>query len=200
MHSLPKEALFQGFRDYNIMDCTNCQPKSCRESESCGIEKFDRTEVIKDYQEPENQIILHAAASLVDNGRAGTLSRLQETISFIKSMDYKKVGLAYCYGMEKEVKVMKEIFKAESLKLRTVSCTVGGINQDEINTSSSTEKVSCNPLGQARELNDEGVDFVIVMGICLGHDILLQRNLKSDFTTFVVKDRVFANAPLKAIS
>jgi uncharacterized metal-binding protein len=200
MHSLPREALFQDFRDYNIMDCTNCQPKTCRVSESCGIEKFDSIEVIKDYQEPENQIILQAAASLVDNGKAGTLSRLQETIEFIKRMEYKRVGLAYCYGMEKDAKLMKEIFKAEGIRLRTVSCTVGGINQDEINTSSCTEKVSCNPLGQARELNDEEVDFVIIMGICLGHDILLQRNLKSDFTTLVVKDRVFVNAPLKALS
>jgi uncharacterized metal-binding protein len=181
------------------MDCTNCQPKTCRDSESCGIEKFNGPEVIIDYQEPENQKILQAAASLVDNGKAGTLSRLQETIEFIKSMGYKKVGLAYCYGMEKEAKLLKKLFKAEGIRLRAVSCTVGGINQNEINTSSCIEKVSCNPLGQARELNEEGVDFVIIMGICLGHDILLQRNLKSDFTTLVVKDRIFANALLQAI-
>ena len=182
------------------MDCTNCQPKTCRESESCGIEKFDSTEMIIDYQESENQKILQAAASLVDNGKAGTLSRLQEIIVFIKSMGYKKVGLAYCYGMEKEARLLKKRFKIAGIGLRTVSCTVGGINQNEINTNSCIENVSCNPLGQAEELNEEEVDFVIIMGICLGHDILLQRNLKSDFTTLVVKDRVFANAPLKALS
>jgi uncharacterized metal-binding protein len=181
------------------MDCTNCQAKSCRVSESCGVEKFDSAEIIADYQETENQKILQAAAALVDNGKAGTLSRLQETIAFIKSMDYKKVGLAYCYGMEKDAKLLKEVFKAENIKLRAVSCTVGGINQNEINTSSCTEKVSCNPLGQASELNEEGVDFSLIMGICLGHDVLLQKNLKMDFTTFVVKDRVYAHAPLKAI-
>ena len=181
------------------MDCTNCQPKTCRDSDSCGIEKFESAEVIKDYHEPENQKILQAAASLVDNDKAGTLSRVQETIAFIKRIGYKKIGLAYCYGMEKDAKIMKELFNAEGIKLRTVSCTVRGIDQNEINRNSCIENVSCNPLGQARELNDEGVDFVIVMGICLGHDILLQRNLKSDFTTLVVKDRVFANAPLKAL-
>jgi uncharacterized metal-binding protein len=182
------------------MDCTNCQPKTCRESESCSIEKFDRSLVVTDYQETENQKIIQAAASLVDNGKAGNLSRLQETIEFINRMEYKKIGLAYCYGMEKEAKLFRDKFKAEGIKLRTVSCTVGGINQNEINPSSCTEKVSCNPLGQAAELNEEGVDFVIIMGICLGHDILLQRNLKSDFTTFVVKDRVFGNAPLMALN
>jgi uncharacterized metal-binding protein len=181
------------------MNCTSCQIKSCRDSESCGVESFESSAVILDYQEPENQRILQAAASLVDNGKAGTLSRLQETIEFIKSMNYKKVGLAYCYGMEKDAKLLKEIFKAEGIRLRPVSCTVGGINQNQINSSSCTEKVSCNPIGQATQLNEESVDFTLIMGICLGHDILLQRNLKSDFTTFVVKDRVFSNSPLKAL-
>jgi uncharacterized metal-binding protein len=182
------------------MDCTNCQPKTCGQSESCGIEKFESKAVISEYQEPENRRILRAATLLVDNGMAGTQSRLQEIIAFIKSMNYKKVGLAYCYGMEKDAKRLQNIFKSEGIRLRTVSCTVGGINQNQINPNSCIEKVSCNPIGQAKELNEEKVDFTIVMGICLGHDILLQRNLKSDFTTFVVKDRVFSNDPIKAIS
>jgi uncharacterized metal-binding protein len=181
------------------MDCTNCQPKTCRQSESCGVENFDNSEVINDYKEPENQKILQVAASLVDNGKAGTLSRLQEIIAFIKSMSYKKVGLAYCYGMEKDAKLLKDIFQTEGIRLRAVSCTIGGINQNQIDSSSCTEKVSCNPIGQAKELNGEKIDFTIVMGICLGHDILLQRNLESDFSTFVVKDRVFQNSPLNAI-
>lgn len=181
------------------MDCTSCTIKSCRQSDSCGVENFSSDGLVADYQEIENQKIVRAAAALVDNGRAGTLSRLQETIAFIKSMDYKKVGLAYCYGMEKDAKLLKDIFKAEDIRLRTVSCTVGGINQVEINQNSCIEKVSCNPLGQAHELNQAEVDFVIIMGICLGHDVLLQRNLQCDFTTLVVKDRVYDHAPLKAI-
>jgi Uncharacterized metal-binding protein conserved in archaea len=181
------------------MDCTNCRPKSCRKSGSCGNEKFNKELVLKNYSEPENQKIIQGAASLVNNGKAGTLSRLQEIITFIKLMKYKKVGLAYCYGMESDAKHLKETFKSKGIGLQTVSCTVGAINQNEIDTTSCTEKVSCNPVGQACQLNSESVDFVLIMGICLGHDILLQKNLKADFTTFVVKDRVFAHAPLKAL-
>jgi uncharacterized metal-binding protein len=181
------------------MDCTNCSAKSCRESESCGNEKFERKAIVSDYHKSGNQKILQAAASLVDNGKARSLSRLQEIIVFIKTMDYKKVGMAYCYGMEKDAKLVKKMFKAAEIRLHTVSCTVGAVNQNAINVNSCTEKVSCNPLGQAEQLNGEEVDFVIIMGICLGHDILLQRNLKADFTTFVVKDRVFLHAPIKAL-
>jgi uncharacterized metal-binding protein len=181
------------------MDCIQCLPKHCRSTSSCGAERFDRDELVAEYTETNNQQIVESAAALVDNGRAGSLSRLQEIIAFVKSMDYKKVGLAYCYGMEKEAKDLKEVFRTEGLRMQSVSCTVGGVRQNEVNGSSCNLNVSCNPLGQAHQLNAEGVDFVILMGICLGHDILLQRNLTADFTTFVVKDRVFQHHPIAAL-
>ncbi|WP_083878378.1 DUF1847 domain-containing protein [Acetivibrio cellulolyticus] len=37
--------------------------------------------------------------------------------------------------------------------------------------------MSCNPLGQANILNSSGVQFTILIGLCLGHDIILQENL-----------------------
>ena len=48
----------------------------------------------------------------------------------------------------------------------------------------------------ANILNSSGVQFTILMGLCLGHDILLQKNLNMDFTTFIVKDRVTKHNPL----
>ena len=178
------------------MDCIRCSAKTCRTAESCGAEKFSKADLLEVYADEENQKILQAAASLVDHGRAGTLSRIQEIIEFIKTMRYGKVGLAYCYGMENDARKIKEQFKEQGIKLASVSCTVGGITQDEINSNCSIHKVTCNPVGQASQLNSENVEFVIMMGICLGHDILLQRNLKADSTTLVVKDRVFNHNPL----
>jgi uncharacterized metal-binding protein len=115
-------------------------------------------------------------------------------------MQYKIVGLAYCYGMEQDAIKVHDIFKNKGIKLQTISCSVSGILQDTINKNSCIHKVSCNPIGQAYELNAENVDFVIIMGICLGHDILLQKNLKADFTTFVVKDRVNKHNPMESIN
>ncbi|MCX6170313.1 MAG: DUF1847 domain-containing protein [Ignavibacteriales bacterium] len=181
------------------MDCVQCFPKYCRTTDSCGTEKFETDNLLSDYKESENQQIVRSSAALVDNGKAGLLSRLQEIIEFIKSMNYAKIGLAYCYGMEQDAKVLKDIFWKEGLKLITVSCTVGGLSQNEINTSSSNHNVSCNPIGQAQQLEAEEVEFVLLMGICLGHDILLHRNLKVDFTTFVVKDRVYNHQPHLAL-
>jgi uncharacterized metal-binding protein len=180
------------------MDCTNCAyDKQCRETKTCKATSFNRDEVIQMYAE-ESEIV-QAAAELVDFGRAGTLSRLQETIAFAKKMEYKRIGLAYCYGMEKQVKQITEIFRSNGLNVRPVSCTVGGIPQNEVNPESSICNVSCNPIGQARQLNHENVDLVVMIGLCLGHDILFQREVKADCTTLVVKDRVFDHAPLNEL-
>jgi uncharacterized metal-binding protein len=181
------------------MNCTSCKDKKCRHDDSCGVELINKENIITNYLKPENQKIIQAAAKLVDNGKAGTLSRLDEIIEFIKTIGYKKIGLAYCYGMEKEAIKIKAYFKSKKINLTTISCTIGGIAQDEVNTQSCIHNVSCNPLGQAEQLNNENIDFVIIMGICLGHDILLQKNLKMDFTTFVVKDRLNNNNPLIGI-
>jgi len=181
------------------MDCTNCTyDKQCRNAETCLATSFDRDEVVQKYVEESK--IVQAAADLVDFGRAGTLSRLQETIAFAKKMEYKRIGLAYCYGMEKQVTQLAKIIRSNGLNVRPVSCTVGGIPQNQVNPESAFCTVSCNPIGQARQLNNENVDLVVMVGLCLGHDILFQREVKADCTTLVVKDRVHNHAPLREIT
>ena len=181
------------------MDCTNCTyDKQCRKSETCLATSFDRDEVIAKYSDEAE--IVQAAAELVDFGRAGTLSRLQETIAFAKKMEYKRIGLAYCYGMETQVTKLAEIIRSNGLNVRAVSCTVGGIPQNQVNPASAFCTVSCNPIGQARQLNSENVDLVLMIGLCLVHDILFQREVKADCSTLVVKDRVHNHAPLMELS
>lgn len=181
------------------MDCTSCAyDKKCRNTETCQATSFDRDEVIQKYA--EESAIVNAAAELVDFGRAGTLSRIQETTAFAKKMNYNRIGLAYCYGMEEQVKQIAGIFRENRLNVRAVSCTAGGIPQNEINPESAFCSVSCNPVGQAWQLNNENVDLVVMVGLCLGHDILFQREVKADCTTLVVKDRVYNHAPLMELS
>jgi len=182
------------------MNCTSCDNKVCRKQQtSCKRESFNNIEVIAEYQEVSNSEIVKAAAELVDSGRAGTLSRMEEIIEFAQTMGYKKLGLAYCYGMEQYANAIETLLVVNGFDVSAVSCSVGGLKQSEVNDASCIHKVSCNPLGQADQLNNEEVDLTLVVGICLGHDILLNRSLKMDFTTLVVKDRKFNHAPLQGI-
>ena len=182
------------------MNCTTCEDKVCRKQQtSCKRESFSKSEIIDQYQEASHIEIVKAAAELVDSGRAGTLSRMEEIIEFAKRMSYQKLGIAYCYGMEKQAKAIETLLINEWFDVSAVSCSVGGLKQSEVNSASCIYKVSCNPLGQAEQLNAEKVDLTLVVGICMGHDILLNRNLGMDFTTLVVKDRKFNHAPLLGI-
>jgi uncharacterized metal-binding protein len=181
------------------MDCVQCNIKSCRATEPCKAQKFDADELMSAYHLPDNMKIIQAAANLVDKGRAGTLSRLQEVIEFSKSMNFQRIGIAYCYGMEIETALISTIFRESGFKTFPVSCTTGGFKQSDVNIESNIEKVSCNPLAQAGQLNAESVDFTITVGLCLGHDILFNKHIKSYTSTLIVKDRVHDHNPIDAL-
>ncbi|HCL58130.1 MAG TPA: hypothetical protein DHW82_14140 [Spirochaetia bacterium] len=182
------------------MDCIDCKAKSCRKGGKTRICEINKEKTISEYKNEENQKIVQNAAILVDNGRAGTLSRIQELLEFIRLMKYQKIGLAYCYGLENLVSQLLPVFRKTGAEVVPVSCTFGGLLQDEVNQESRIHNVSCNPLSQAEKLNQEKVELTIVIGLCLGHDILLNRYLKSDVTTLLVKDRTVSHDVMKGIS
>ena len=182
------------------MNCLKCPVKSCRKDlESCNAQSFESDTVLNEYHEDETQKIVQAAAQLVDGGRAGTLSKIDEVVEFCKLMDYKKIGLAFCYGMEKDAAIVDDIFTSHGLKIVPISCTAGAMSQTSVNDESALPGVSCNPLGQAEQMNSEKVDFAITMGLCMGHDILFQNKIDCNFTNIVVKDRTTNHAPMEAI-
>ncbi len=182
------------------MNCIDCSDKICRkQTNSCTLEHLKKFETIQLYKNYSTIEIVEAAAQLVDNGRAGKLSRTEEIMEFARTMHYKKIGLAYCFGMEKQAEKFQNLFRKNGFEVAAISCSVGGLTQSEVNSKSCIHKVSCNPIGQAHQLNTEKADLTLIMGICMGHDILLQRNLNMDFTTLVVKDRVFHHNPLQSI-
>jgi len=57
----------------------------------------------------------------------------------------------------------------------------------------------CNPVGQALVLNERQTELNVIMGLCLGHDILFQQFSEAPVTTLVVKDRVTCHNPLGPI-
>jgi uncharacterized metal-binding protein len=52
---------------------------------------------------------------------------------------------------------------------------------------------------QAEVLNREKTDLNVMVGLCLGHDILFINNSKADVTPMVVKDRVTGHNPIAAL-
>ena len=147
------------------MNCTVCPSHSCRSLNSCGGEAFDRRGIRARYHEPEVQSLVRSAAALVDDGRAGTLSRLEEILEFVQFQGYLKIGLAYCWGLENLAVSLLKIIKSRGFSAAAVSCTVGAEPQSALNSASQRPGVSCNPIGQASQLRAEGVDFAVQVGL-----------------------------------
>ncbi|MFA5973504.1 MAG: DUF1847 domain-containing protein [Lentimicrobiaceae bacterium] len=182
------------------MNCTTRDDKVCHKQQNlCSREIFDKEEVISQCKQTTTSEIVEAAAELVDFGRAGSLSRVEEIREFAATMNYKTLGLAYCYSTEQYANAIETVLNDKGFDVSAVSCSVGGLKQSEVNSASYIHTVSFNPLGQAEQLNTEKVDLALVVGKCMGHDILLNRNLGMDFTTLVVKDRKYNHAPLLEI-
>jgi uncharacterized metal-binding protein len=54
-------------------------------------------------------------------------------------------------------------------------------------------------VAQARILNEVGTDLNVIVGLCVGHDILFTRHSTAPVTTLVVKDRVTGHNPAAAL-
>ena len=57
----------------------------------------------------------------------------------------------------------------------------------------------CNPLGQARALDQAGTELNLLLGLCVGHDSLFMRHSVAPVTVLAAKDRVLGHNPLAAI-
>ena len=55
---------------------------------------------------------------------------------------------------------------------------------------------SCNPLLQAEIFNTIKTDFNIIIGLCIGHDMLFTKYSKAPVTTLIVKDRYSGHNPV----
>lgn len=179
------------------MGCTTCRTKSCRtEAKDCfGIKELS----LSVYSSEEKKKIALTASSLIDNGRAGTLSRLQEILEYAHTMGYERIGVAYCFGLPDQARDLENEIKDYGLYPIMVQCTAGGVKEKEIDASKTKETVSCNPAGQAITLEQKGADFVIEVGLCMGHDVIFHQTLNLPHTTFMVKDRVYLHNPAAAL-
>ena len=89
--------------------------------------------------------------------------------------------------------------------MESLSCKNGSVLKEFINISNEeqvrpcTYEPMCNPIGQAKLLNQSGTQLNILLGLCVGHDSLFLKYSEAPVTIFAVKDRVLGHNPLAAI-
>jgi uncharacterized metal-binding protein len=132
-------------------------------------------------------------------------TRVEDTVALAKRMGWKRVGIATCIGLLDESARLAEILEAQGLDPVSVCCKVGSVDKaeagigEEFKVRPDTFEPLCNPIAQARVLNRAGTDMNVIMGLCVGHDMLFVKHADAPTTTLVAKDRVTGHNPVAAL-
>ena len=132
-------------------------------------------------------------------------NRVEDTIAFARLMDYEKIGIATCIGLLEETNRLVKILKAQGFTPVSVCCKAGSIDKLELGLEESnkvrpdTFEPACNPVAQAKLLNKAETEMNIIVGLCVGHDMLFSKYSEAPVTTLVVKDRVTGHNPVSAL-
>jgi uncharacterized metal-binding protein len=120
-------------------------------------------------------------------------------------MEYNRIGIAFCIGLAKEAGVVEEILQTRGFEVVSALCKAGRTSKNLLNIedkdkiSQGTDECMCNPIFQAKLLNQEKTDFNILIGLCVGHDSLFFKYAEAPVTVLASKDRVMGHNPLAAI-
>jgi uncharacterized metal-binding protein len=179
-----------------IMKCALCDNKECAAGKDCTKIREDSVQA---YQ--GDALTMAKAAAHVEATFYMKKTRIEETIEFAKLMGYERIGIAFCIGLSREAETIHNIL-TQHFEVDSVCCKVCAIPKKTFDlkpVTGSREEVMCNPIGQAKALNDSGTDFNLVVGLCMGHDIAFTKHSEAPVSTLVVKDRVLAHNPCGAI-
>ena len=169
------------------VQCVACTSRACTGDVSktphfCprrnAAEALEQAEEIRT-ADPEVKRIAEVAKSVETDGYR-QWPRVRELIEFSERLGLRKLGVAFCVGLKEETAQLVKILESHGFSLSTVACTVNG---------------GCNPVGQAMALNAQETELNVIMGLCMGHDVLFSRFSEAPVTTLVVKDRAMCHNP-----
>jgi uncharacterized metal-binding protein len=193
--------------------CAYCGIEKCRHPEregnfpsDCPREKNDgilKKTIAEGWSDPHLRMVNLACEEVLRQGEGPDgprWCRVQEIIAFAKIMGYLKIGIAFCTGLIEEAKILQRTLEENSFDVISVNCMTGTVNRKELKVAGKSDfPWVCNPLMQADLLNKEETELNIMVGLCLGHDILFLKRSKADVTPLVVKDRVLCHNPVAAL-
>jgi uncharacterized metal-binding protein len=170
-----------------------------------GCPTLARPTLTKDmasYREPERAQIMRVADAAPFTPQREKRSRVEELIFFAQQRGLTRVGVAFCVSMTKEAQALARVLETAGLHAELACCRVGAVDVSELGLEKAHPErfaSTCNPVAQARLLDEQRVELIVQLGLCLGHDLILQEEAKAPVTTLVVKDRVFDHDPITAL-
>lgn len=188
--------------NHSCVDCgtQNCKYKNRTYPEFCptaNLRDEDLQWTLERYDEGRNHDIMVASAEVEYEGYC-KWTRVQEIMEFARKIGAKKIGIANCIGLINEARIFARILRANGFEPYAVICKVAGKAKSSLGIPQRCEEIGaamCNPILQARLLNEAGTDLNVVIGLCVGHDSLFYKYSEAYVTTLVTKDRVTGHNP-----
>jgi len=171
----------------------------------CPTEKYPDLvkESIEKHNLPENRAINMAWRELMAKlrdprtpGKIFTYTRVDEIVEYARIRGMKRLGIATCYATRLEAKLLADILKGNGFDVVSVMCLCGEVDPQAVGLEGG---IMCNPIMQAEVLNRENTELNIMVGLCLGHDIMFLRYCQAETTPLVVKDRATGHNPVVAL-
>jgi len=129
--------------------------------------------------------------------------RIKELIEFAKLLHFEKIGIAFCAGLRDEASRLTKILEKQGFTVASAVCKCGAIDKTKLGIDKKYKirhpekfESACNPLLQAELLNRAKTEINVIVGLCIGHDILFTMNSKAPVTTLIVKDRLLGHNPV----
>lgn len=194
--------------------CSACSVLSCKNNDGnypsfCLTKSLDQDllqESLDIYDNDQRYGTIAQVSAGIEGDFYGQKTRVEETIEFIKRIGAKKVGIATCVGLIPETRLFTKLLDKEGIVYYTVGCKVGAVDKTRIGIPEEKKlnrgcghESMCNPILQAKILNEQKTDFNIMIGLCVGHDSLFLKHVEAPTTVLIVKDRVLCHNPVAAL-
>lgn len=195
------------------LECSKCSKQACWSNAPQSGPDFCPTktkrETIKEaldlYREDPEIRKMAIAAARTEGRSYMKWTRVEDTIDFAREMGYKKLGIATCIGLIAESRILTKILETKGFEVISICCKSGAIAKEEIGLKDSEKAIPgsfepiCNPVVQAKLLDDAGSGLNILVGLCVGHDSLFIRSSKAPVTVLIAKDRMTCHNPAAAL-
>lgn len=179
-------------REKKGVDCLQCSERDCLEGKPCPLAPVPEARF---YESAERR--LAEVAAEVSSENEPKLCRVAELVHFAQNMGYRRLGVAFCVELFQEAEILCGLLR-RFFEVVPVCCRIG-VNSKEGSNQEELHLPLCNVLGQAEVLNQSRTDLNLMVGLCVGGDILFTERSHAPTTTLFVKDMSLANNPVSAL-
>ena len=165
--SCAKCSIHACYPDMEVNNLLNIQ----RAPEFCPMKVFPdiMVEAAKEYEKVHNKDFCRLSSvqefecyEHTPDGLRTRNTRVEEIIQLCKKCGFKRLGIAFCGGLDNEARIFANVLENSGFDVVSVRCKVGGVEKEKIGIRPSEKifgkekwETACNPIAQAMILNAE---------------------------------------------